>query len=46
MKFGLKNLLVVTTAASALLLAGCGDKSQDMSKIKVGGKKKKEKKKN
>lgn len=36
MKFSLKKLLAVTTAASALILAGCGEKEADTSKIKVG----------
>ncbi|WCE29055.1 MetQ/NlpA family lipoprotein [Vibrio sp. SCSIO 43137] len=36
MKFSLKKLLAVTTAASALILAGCGEKQADTSKIKVG----------
>jgi D-methionine transport system substrate-binding protein len=36
MKFSLKNLFVVAAAASALVLAGCGDKQADTSKIKVG----------
>jgi len=36
MKFSLKNLLITTTAASALILAGCGDKEVDSNKIKIG----------
>ncbi len=36
MKFSLKNLLTVATAASALVLAGCGEKEVDISKIKIG----------
>ncbi|WP_076586554.1 MetQ/NlpA family lipoprotein [Vibrio ostreicida] len=36
MKFGLKGLLTIAAAASALVLAGCGEKQTDNSKIKVG----------
>lgn len=36
MKFSLKGLLTVATVASALVLAGCGDKTADSNKIKVG----------
>lgn len=36
MKFSLKGLLTIAAAASALVLAGCGDKEADTSKIKVG----------
>lgn len=36
MKFSLKTLFTTAVAASALALTGCGDKEQDMSKIKVG----------
>ncbi|MEO0890145.1 MAG: methionine ABC transporter substrate-binding lipoprotein MetQ, partial [Pseudomonadota bacterium] len=36
MKFSLKSLLTVATAASALVLAGCGDKEVDVNKVKVG----------
>lgn len=36
MKFSLKNLFAIAAAASALVLAGCGDKQADNSKIKVG----------
>ncbi|NMV12195.1 methionine ABC transporter membrane-anchored lipoprotein MetQ, partial [Vibrio parahaemolyticus] len=36
MKFSLKGLLTVATAASALALAGCGDKEVDVNKVKVG----------
>ncbi|MDB1123208.1 MetQ/NlpA family lipoprotein [Vibrio algarum] len=36
MKFSLKNLLITATAASALVLAGCGDKEVDTNKIKIG----------
>ncbi|MCV5949023.1 methionine ABC transporter membrane-anchored lipoprotein MetQ, partial [Escherichia coli] len=36
MKFSLKGLLTVATAASALVLAGCGDKEVDVNKVKVG----------
>lgn len=35
MTFSLKKLLTITAAASALVLAGCGDKEADSSKIKV-----------
>ncbi|WED22475.1 MetQ/NlpA family lipoprotein [Vibrio sp. JC009] len=35
MKFSLKKLLTIATAASALVLAGCGEKEADTSKIKV-----------
>ncbi|MEF1291992.1 MetQ/NlpA family lipoprotein, partial [Vibrio sp. M260118] len=35
-KFSLKGLLTIAAAASALVLAGCGDKEADTSKIKVG----------
>ncbi|MGY2576223.1 MetQ/NlpA family lipoprotein [Vibrio sp. C8] len=36
MKFNLKSLLTIAAAASALVLAGCGDKEADTSKVKVG----------
>jgi len=36
MKFSFKGLLTVATAASALVLAGCGDKEVDVNKVKVG----------
>lgn len=36
MKFSLKSLAVIATAASTLILAGCGDKEVDSSKIKIG----------
>ncbi|WP_432454494.1 MULTISPECIES: MetQ/NlpA family lipoprotein [unclassified Agarivorans] len=36
MKFSLKSILAVSLAASALVLAGCGEKETDLSKIKVG----------
>ncbi|NUW71484.1 MetQ/NlpA family lipoprotein [Vibrio mediterranei] len=36
MKFNVKNLLAIATAASALVLAGCGEKEADTNKIKVG----------
>ncbi|MGY5611856.1 methionine ABC transporter substrate-binding lipoprotein MetQ [Vibrio brasiliensis] len=36
MKFSLKGILAIAAAASALVLAGCGDKEADTSKIKVG----------
>ncbi|MCG9684365.1 methionine ABC transporter substrate-binding lipoprotein MetQ [Vibrio sp. Isolate23] len=36
MKFGLKGLLAIAAAASALVLSGCGEKQADTSKIKVG----------
>jgi D-methionine transport system substrate-binding protein len=36
MKFSLKSILTGAVAASALVLSGCGDKTEDMSKIKVG----------
>ncbi|KUJ00203.1 MetQ/NlpA family lipoprotein [Vibrio sp. MEBiC08052] len=36
MKLSLKGLLTIATAASALVLAGCGDKTADNNKIKVG----------
>ncbi len=36
MKFSLKSALTIATAASALILAGCGEKEVDVSKIKVG----------
>ena len=36
MKFSLKGLLTIAAAASALVLAGCGEKEADTSKIKVG----------
>ncbi|GAM54586.1 methionine ABC transporter substrate-binding protein [Vibrio ishigakensis] len=36
MKFSLKKLFAIAVAASAVVLAGCGDKAEDMSKIKVG----------
>lgn len=36
MKFNLKKVFTVAVAASAIALTGCGDKAQDISKIKVG----------
>lgn len=36
MKFSLKGLLTIAAAASALVLAGCGEQAADTSKIKVG----------
>ena len=33
MKFSLKGLLTIAAAASALVLAGCGDKEVDTSKV-------------
>jgi D-methionine transport system substrate-binding protein len=36
MKFSLKNIVTIVTAASALILVGCGDKETDTSKIKIG----------
>ncbi|CAM3600290.1 D-methionine-binding lipoprotein MetQ precursor [Vibrio aerogenes CECT 7868] len=36
MKFNLKGLLAIITAASALVLSGCGEKTADTQKIKVG----------
>ncbi|TMX31911.1 MetQ/NlpA family lipoprotein [Vibrio sp. Hep-1b-8] len=36
MKFSLKGILAIAAVASALVLAGCGDKEADTSKIKVG----------
>ncbi|MCJ2375745.1 MetQ/NlpA family lipoprotein [Vibrio sp. ZSDZ34] len=36
MKFNVKNILAMATAASALVLSGCGDKEVDITKIKVG----------
>ncbi|WP_394127606.1 MetQ/NlpA family lipoprotein [Vibrio hepatarius] len=36
MKFSLKGLLTIAAAASALVLAGCGEKEVDTSKVKVG----------
>ncbi|MEZ8101510.1 MetQ/NlpA family lipoprotein [Vibrio bivalvicida] len=36
MKFSFKGLLTIAAAASALVLAGCGEKEADTSKIKVG----------
>ncbi|KGY13511.1 DL-methionine transporter substrate-binding subunit [Vibrio tubiashii] len=36
MKFSLKGLLTIAAAASALVLAGCGEKAADTSKVKVG----------
>ncbi|CAM2920951.1 MULTISPECIES: MetQ/NlpA family lipoprotein [Vibrio] len=36
MKFNLKSLLTIAAAASALVLAGCGDKEADTSKVKIG----------
>ncbi|MBA5763387.1 MetQ/NlpA family lipoprotein [Vibrio sp. 404] len=36
MKFSLKSVLAIVVAASALVLAGCGEKEVDTSKIKVG----------
>ncbi|WP_413283928.1 methionine ABC transporter substrate-binding lipoprotein MetQ [Vibrio sp. MA40-2] len=36
MKFSLKNILIAATAASTLVLAGCGDNEVDANKIKIG----------
>ncbi len=36
MKLSLKGLLTIAAAASALMLAGCGDKAVDNSKVKIG----------
>lgn len=36
MKFSLKGLLTIAAAAAALVLAGCGDKTADNNKIKLG----------
>lgn len=36
MKFNLKSLLTIAAAASALVLAGCGEKEADTSKVKIG----------
>ncbi len=36
MKFNLKGLLTIAAAASALVLAGCGDKTADNNKVKIG----------
>ncbi|MCG6262170.1 MetQ/NlpA family lipoprotein adhesin IlpA [Vibrio vulnificus] len=36
MKFSLKGLLTIIAAASTLVLAGCGEKAVDTSKVKVG----------
>ncbi len=36
MKLNLKGLLTIAAAASALVLAGCGDKEVDTSKVKIG----------
>lgn len=36
MKFSLKTLLTAATAASVLILSGCGEKEADLSKVKVG----------
>ncbi len=36
MKFSLKGLLTIAAAASALVLAGCGEKTVDNSKVKIG----------
>ncbi|QTG87832.1 MetQ/NlpA family lipoprotein [Vibrio furnissii] len=36
MKLSLKGLLTIAAAASALVLAGCGDKAVDNSKVKIG----------
>lgn len=36
MKFSLKGLLTIAAAASALVLAGCGDKTAENNKIKLG----------
>ncbi|MBY8222934.1 MetQ/NlpA family lipoprotein [Vibrio fluvialis] len=36
MKFSLKGLLTIAAAASALVLAGCGEKTADNSKVKIG----------
>jgi len=36
MKFNLKGLLTIAAAASALVLAGCGDKEVDNNKVKIG----------
>ncbi|WHR51308.1 MetQ/NlpA family lipoprotein [Vibrio furnissii] len=36
MKLSLKGLLTIAAATSALVLAGCGDKAVDNSKVKIG----------
>ncbi len=36
MKLNLKSLLTIAAAASTLVLAGCGDKEVDTSKVKIG----------
>ncbi len=36
MKFNLKSLLTIAAAASALVLAGCGEKEVDNNKVKIG----------
>jgi D-methionine transport system substrate-binding protein len=36
MKFNLKKVFTVALAASAIALTGCGEKAEDLSKIKVG----------
>lgn len=36
MKLNLKSLLTIAAAASTLVLAGCGDKEADTSKVKIG----------
>lgn len=36
MKFNLKSLLTIAAAASALILAGCGEKEVDNNKVKIG----------
>ena len=36
MKFSLKNILIAATAASTLVLAGCGENEADANKIKIG----------
>ncbi len=36
MKLSLKSLLTIAAAASTLVLAGCGDKEVDTSKVKIG----------
>lgn len=36
MKYSLRGLLTIAAAASALILAGCGEKAVDTNKIKVG----------
>jgi len=36
MRLNLKSLLTIAAAASTLILAGCGDKEADTSKVKIG----------